>query len=294
MTDLTQASREEQLSLDGPHGDLAVRVYRSALEPIGGLVWVHGGAFVGGDLDMAESHWVAQQVAAAGYVVVTVDYRLAPTPEAWASFTASNPEGVRFPVASEEVGFTFIWASQQSGLAPDGTWSLGGASAGANLAAGAALRMRDGGDRLPHSLVLAYPLLHKELPPLCAELQVKYDSLPAQGRFSPETVMTINTNYVGHPDLLDHPYAFPGGHDVGGLPPTLIINSDIDSLRSSGEAFGTELATAGVDVSVVREPLTLHGHLNEPETVGAQRSIRRIHTWLLDGLHQSHSEGTPA
>jgi acetyl esterase/lipase len=112
------------------------------------------------------------------------------------------------------------------------------------------------------------------------ELRLKYESLPVQSRFSPDTVSSLNLNYVGDPALLDNPYAFPGGQDLTGLPPTLIVTSDVDSLRASGQLFGSELATAGVDVTVVREPDTLHGHLNEPSTPGAQRSMRRIDRWI--------------
>src|SRR3954468_11731814 len=63
----------------GPHGPVPVRVYT----PVGGaialpcLVWLHGGAFRMGDLDMPESDWTARQICArAGAVVVSVDYRL--------------------------------------------------------------------------------------------------------------------------------------------------------------------------------------------------------------------------
>ena len=43
--------------------------------------------------------------------------------------------------------------------------SVGGASAGANLAAGATLRLRDDDDWQPAALVLAYPVAHPSLPP---------------------------------------------------------------------------------------------------------------------------------
>jgi acetyl esterase/lipase len=41
------------------------------------LVWVHGGGFAGGSIDMPESDYVASELAASASVaVVTVDYRL--------------------------------------------------------------------------------------------------------------------------------------------------------------------------------------------------------------------------
>src|SRR4051794_38578267 len=56
----------------GPHGQVPVRVY---LPDDGGerpcLVWMHDGAFMGGDLDMPEADWTARQVCErAGAVVV--------------------------------------------------------------------------------------------------------------------------------------------------------------------------------------------------------------------------------
>ena len=57
-------------------------------------------------------------------------------------------------------------------------------------------------------------------------------------------------------------------------------NSEFDSLRSSGEAYAGELAASGVDVAVLREIGTHHGHLNQPDTPAAIRSIERVAAWL--------------
>jgi acetyl esterase/lipase len=195
-----------------------------------------------------------------------------------------SSDGVRFPVPSEELAFAFAWAVQSSGLgvAP-GRWSIGGASAGGNLAAGASLRLRDAG-RHPRSVVLAYPVAHYELPPHSAELAAKVAAIPG-GSFPPARVTAMNDNYLGHADGPDSPYAFPGGQDLRGVAPTFVVTSDIDGLRSSGEAYASELAAAGVDVLLVREDGTRHGHLNQPDTAGAARSIARIIAWLtVDAL----------
>ncbi len=62
-----------------------------------GLVWLHGGAFVGGDLDMPEADWVARQICdRAGAVVVSVDYRLA-------------VGGVTYPVPHDDVVAAVRW-----------------------------------------------------------------------------------------------------------------------------------------------------------------------------------------
>ncbi|MFE7406955.1 alpha/beta hydrolase [Isoptericola sp. NPDC057559] len=284
--------------LDGPHGDLRVRVYVPAGAPVAGLVWAHGGAFVHGDLEMPEADGVARGLAAAGVAVVSVEYRLVPAIDYRASEAEPGAGGVRFPVPSEEVAFAFAWASATStgpvaaslGV-PAGRWSLGGASAGGDLAAGAALRLRDGevpgvpgvpgvDAGAPRSVVLAYPVTHQELPVPSAELAAKIAALPPEKDFPPAAVRAMNANYLGHDGPATSPYAFPGGHDLRGLPPTLIVNSDHDALRSGGEAYAAELAAAGVDVMVDREDGTTHGHLNQPDHPGCARTLARFAAWL--------------
>jgi acetyl esterase len=255
-------------NITGPHGPVRVRCYIPA-QPAGiGLVWLHGGAFCMGDLDVPEADWVSRTLAAEGITVVSVDYRLA-------------VEGVHFPVPSDDVLAAWRWACSDDRLGvPADHWHLGGGSAGANLAASVALQVRDLGETPPRSTVLAYPVMHTVLPTAAAELQAKVAQLPAECRFTAEASRDLNLNYVGREELLTHPYAFPANADLHGLPPALIINCDLDDLRASGEAYGAALALAGVDVAVVREVGVRHGHLNEPTLPGAIRTVARIAAWL--------------
>ena len=69
--------REQEVP--GPHGPIRVRIY-TPLDPTTSgrpaLVWLHGGAFLAGDLNMPEADGVARHMcAAADAVVVSVDYR---------------------------------------------------------------------------------------------------------------------------------------------------------------------------------------------------------------------------
>jgi acetyl esterase len=283
------AQPPEDLTLDGPHGSLRVRLYRAGTPAPGApaLVWSHGGAFAYGDLDMPESDWVARQLAERGISVLAVDYQLAPEPDV-PGFTGPDRRttGARFPVASEEVTAAFEWMRDNAdrlGASP-GNIAFGGASAGANLTAGAALRLRDAGGGQPRSVILAYPLVHPDLPIARPEVAEKIEALPPEARFPPEIVELLNLNYVDDPAHLAHPYAFAGGKNLAGLPPTFILNSDADDLRSSGEQFGAELVAAGVDVLVCHEPGTRHGHLNEPENPAAVRSIDRMAAWITSGI----------
>jgi len=276
--------RSSDRTIDGPHGSIPIRLYsRSRGSGVAagnrpGLVWVHGGGFIGGDLDMPEADWVSRQLAERGIAVVSVFYRLSPPLD-------GSGDGVRFPVASEEGTAAFSWAHahvDELGADPD-RLSLGGASAGANLSAGAALRLRDAAAAQPQTVLLVYPLVHSRLPEFSAELAAKVAADP-DSVISAEDIVELNANYLGDAaDAAQSPYAFPAGHDLRGLPPTFILNSDIDTLRASGEAYAAELAAAGVDVLVLREDGTHHGHLNEPTLPAAQASIERIAAWLAGG-----------
>lgn len=305
--------------LPGPHGDLPVRLYPvpDGVPCVAGLVWAHGGGFMYGDLDMPEADHVARTLAAQGVVVVSVDYRLCPPIDQEDPSAPLEPGGVRFPVAHDELVLAFRWAVGADLGAPAGSWSLGGASAGGNLAAGASVHLRDdaaadgatgpdgaadvppsgtAAQRAPRSTVLAYPVLHDGLPAPSPELAAKIAALPADRNFPPDVVRRMNDNYLGDGRGPVAPaYAFPGGTDLRGLPPTLIVNSDHDALRSSGEAYAAELAAAGTDVYLVREDGTFHGHLNDPDHPGCARSLARIATWLTSDVlvGTAHEPPTP-
>jgi acetyl esterase len=264
----------------GPHGAVGIRIYTPE-SPIGiGIVWIHGGGFQLNDVDVPEADWVSQLFAEAGITVVSVNYRLA-------------TGGVHFPVPSDDCLAAWQWATEQSdlGVAP-GAWHVGGGSAGGNLAASVSLQARDGKKRLPRTNVLVYPAMHSTFPEPSAELAEKLANLPPEMQIPPELPNEINLNYVGDPALLTHPYAFPAYARLEGLPPTLIINSDADLLRTSGEAFGAQLVLAGVDTVVIREAGVYHGHLNEPENPGAQRTVDRMIDWLTaSSLYGEAHEG---
>jgi acetyl esterase len=258
------------LRLDGPHGPVPVRRYGPAGDGSHpGLVWAHGGSFRWGDLDMPESDAVGRALAALGAVVVSVDYRLA-------------VDGVRYPVPSDDVLAAFLDVAARAaelGIDPD-RLSLGGGSAGGNLAAGAAKRLRDRGGVRPATVVLAYPSLHPRLPELPPELAAKVAAQPPGERRTPEALDEINRNYVGDPALLDDPYAMPALGDLHDLPPTLVVTSEHDALRASAQLYAAALIEAGNDVAVVLEHGTPHGHLNEPGHPGAERTIARIADWI--------------
>ncbi|WP_411700931.1 alpha/beta fold hydrolase [Conyzicola sp.] len=227
------------------------------------LVWLHGGGFAAGDLDMPEADVVARElVARAGVTVVSVDYRLA-----------------AFPAGADDVVAVVSFTSRATGPV-----LLGGTSAGGNLALAAALRLRDAGTPLA-ALVLAYPYLHRVNPPATAELEERMAPLPESVRFAPAKMTAMATFYLG--PLADDPppLAYPGTAysdtaDFAGLPPTLVIGAEYDDLLPSALDAASRLRAAGVPVSEYLETGVLHGHLNTPGLPGALRTLDEM-AWFL-------------
>ena len=260
------------ITIPGPHGDVPARLYRRpASVADAALVWVHGGGFIAGDLDMPESHWVGLALAAVGLPVLAVDYR-------------KCLHGVHYPIPSDDVLAAWRWALQHA--SDLGTTAerlhLGGASAGGALVAGVTKRLRDGAGPMPASVVLVYPLVHAELPPLSEELAAATAGL-TENAFPPKVVRELNEWFAGTEAALADPYVFAGTGDVSGQPPVYVLNSEADHLRASGEAYAAQLEAAGGRVRVELEPGSQHGHLNAPFEPVGERSMGRIIEWLREG-----------
>ncbi len=177
---------------DTKAGSVPVRIYGTGSTC---LVWLHGGAFRMGDLDMPEADRVARELAhRAGIVVVSVGYRLA-------------VGGVAYPAPLDDVVTALRWVRAELGV---DRVCAGGASAGGNLAAGAALRLRDEDGWQPVALALAYPVLHPLLPPAPASLVAEMAEVPAILHFPPGEVRATTENYLGGPLSRADGYAMPG------------------------------------------------------------------------------------
>lgn len=253
----------------GP-AEVPIRVHLPA-EPSGvGVLWLHGGGFVGGSYDDPEGDGVARALAQDGSVVVTAEYR-----------HADPTRGVHYPVPSDDVLAAWSWfVDNAASYGADGPLHLGGASAGGNLALGAALRARDAGDELPASLLLAYPTLHATQREPSAELAQQLHPLAPEQRWSADIVREMYRDYLG-PALADPPApAAPGTAEPAGLPPILIVASRIDGLRASAEEYAQHLARVGHPHQYVIEDGALHGQLNTPEVVQCARTLDRLRAWV--------------
>lgn len=267
------------LVLDGPHGAVPARTYRRRDETTGdALVWVHGGAWITGSIDQPEAHWVALRLAARGITVLSVSYRKA-------------LHGVKFPVPSDDVFAAWTWATAHPEELDSsrGCIHIGGASAGANLAAGVSVRAAAADVPDPASVILVYPLVHAALPEPSAELEEAIGRMARGSNFTPEGVAALTEHYAGAAAATD-PVAFAGNADLGGQPATLIVNAEADELRSSGEEYARQLRDADVDVEVTYEPGTFHGYLDDPALPQARTTLSTIERWITG---TRGSDGTP-
>jgi acetyl esterase len=225
----------EERALVGPEGPIGLRIYRPALAGSSGIfVCFHGGGWVIGDLDTADG--VCRQLAnAAGCIVASVDYRLAP----------EHP----YPAAVLDAYAATSWvADHGAALGGNGKLAVGGESAGGNLAAAVALKARDeGGPRIDLQL-LAYPVVDHDL-----TRQSCVDN--ARGPIlETEALRWFWDHYCPDPARRDEPYAAPlRARSHAGLPPALVLVAELDPLLDEGEAYARKLAEAGV-------PATLHRH----------------------------------
>ncbi len=260
----------------GPNGPVPVRIYRRrqrSPDPVVGLVWFHGGAFMWGDLDIPEADHFARQMAhRTGAVVISVDYRLC-------------NDKVHLPVPHDDSYAVYTWVRQHAadlGIDP-ARLAVGGGSAGGTLAASVSLHASDTGQR-PWQMLLAYPVLHPDLPEAGDELRAAIEATPPALQFTPQACVQINEYVLGRPNSTATAYDFPGlAPDHSRFPPAYIENSEFDTLRASGERFAEDLAAAGVPVEQVTAEGVPHGHLGAVGSPMLEAAYQRFARRLLTG-----------
>ncbi len=233
----------EQRSIGGPGGPLRLRIYRPhGNGPFPLLVFFHGSGFVLCSLDTHDG-MCRNLCAGAGCVVVSVDYRLAPEH--------------KFPAPLDDCVFATRWAAQHADdLSADGSRiALAGDSAGGNLAAAAALRLRDEGGPALRGQLLIYPVTDYYTPgtPSYRENADGYG-------LTRDTMIWFWDHYLADAADATDPYASPlRAATVAQLPPALVVTAEFDPLRDEGEAYAAQLRAAGVVAPTSRWDGMNHG-----------------------------------
>ena len=198
-----------------------------ALLPV--LAYLHGGGFTLFSID-THDRLMREYAAAAGCVVVGVDYPLAPE--------------AKYPVALNRLVALAGWLAEHgAALGLDAArLALGGDSAGGNLALAAALRLRDAGrGHAICGLLLNYGAFDSH----CSDAAEALHGGP--GAILDRAEMQYYwANYLRTPADAEDPYACPIHAALAGLPPCFLAVAELDVIAEQSHAMAAALAAAGV------------------------------------------------
>jgi acetyl esterase len=224
-------------------GTVPIRIYQNDGQPSGLIVYFHGGGFVIGSIGLMDN--VARELAnVTGAVVISVEYRLAP----------ENP----YPAGLEDCESVTRWALSNVDRfnVPPRRVFVAGESAGGNLSAAVALRLRDSGERSLAGQILMYPGVAG---PLQHPSTVEFDGLVIS-RKAGENYWAA---YSGNQNIERDPYAAPlSAESLEDLPPALVVLGGCDMLRDEGRAYAGRLRDAGVEVDEICYAGQPHGFIN--------------------------------
>lgn len=268
-------ARRERVRIPVPGGTIDALVYR----PFGDGPWpahlfVHGGGWALGSIDHAVVDATCRErCIGADCVVLSIDYRKAPE--------------ARYPLPIEDVLASLAWLHERAGDlgARRDRITIGGQSAGANLAAAAALRIRDEGGP-----AVAFQLL--EVPAL--DLTLTCPSLATYGQgygLTADAMRQFRRAYLVSPDQATEAYASPSlAPDLTGLPPAHVMTAEFDPIRDDGETYARRLEAAGVPVTYAMHAGHVHGSGGFTAVMASARAWRDEIVRVLARAHEEVHE----
>lgn len=213
----------------------------SKMNPL--FIDIHGGAFIFASPE-EDDYFCTQLHEQLGMTVISLDYPL--TPE------------TKHPDVLNAVYAAILSVRDNAcewGIDPDNI-SIGGHSAGGNLAAAVCLLAKQRGDLKLRCQMLAYPWVD----PGC--------TLPPEQRYHdefdlPQDLLDFAAGCYADEDALHHDalctLVCAGISQLEGLPPVIMITCEHDSLRTEGEEYARKLILAGVEVIFKRQHDAGHG-----------------------------------
>jgi len=246
-------SRYRRISFQITPSPVACRLFRPTTgAPV--AVYLHGRGWAFGGIP--ESEPVCRRVAdRSGWAMLSVDYRLAPEHPHPAALTDLERVLAALPRHAVELGVDTT------------RLAVAGDSAGANLAAAAAMRAR-GRAAPPWRLqVLLYPILD-----LAGDHPSRHEFATGYG------LDHLAIDWHAHAYAPDRatwarPDVSPLRADtLAGLPPALVITAGCDPLRDEAEAYAARLADDGVPTVCTRYPGMIHGFA-DPDRFDAAHTV---------------------
>jgi acetyl esterase len=205
------------------------------------LLYIHGGGFqiVGTTVHLKMLEKIVQET---GHTVVYVNYHLAP----------KHP----FPAGFFDCYHALLWMKNHASYLhiDEDKISVGGDSAGGNLATGIALYARDkSGPKIIKQLLL-YPVIdvNQETPSM-----KEYHDTPMWNSVLNKSMWEIYLKN-GHFDMLK--YASPSIADLENMPKTYIETAQYDCLRDEAIEYAKNLVKAGNQVIEFHTRKTVHGY----------------------------------
>ena len=215
----------------GANGEFGARIYMPAGAPSGPLpvvLYFHGGGWVIAGLDAydASPRAIAKGLKA---IVVSADYSYAPEH--------------KFPAAHDDAIAAYRWvlANAKEWGGDPAKIALVGESAGGNLAIDTAIAARDAKLQKPVAEVLVYPVAGVD-----TETASYKEDASAKPLNKDMMFWFFDKVLKSDADKNDPRLDIIGKADLKDLPPTTIINAQIDPLRSDGEMLSDKLKQAGV------------------------------------------------
>jgi acetyl esterase len=227
----------------GPGGPLRLRIYRPERKrDLPMMVFFHGSGFVLCSLDTHDG-MCRNLSAGSGCTIVSVDYRLAPEH--------------KFPAGLDDCVFATRWAVERANEldADPSCVVVAGDSAGGNMAAATALRLRDEGGRALRGQLLIYPVTDYHTPGTPS-----YERNAEGYGLTRDTMKWFWRHYLNDESEAANPYVSPlRAPDLSGLPPALVVTAEYDPLCDEGELYAQKLRAAGVPAEYQCWPGMNHG-----------------------------------
>ncbi len=238
-----EVAEVREVEAPGPGGPVPIRVLRplgAGEGPLPLVAYLHGGGWVIGSLDGFDP--LCRALAnRSGAIVASVDYRLAP----------EHP----FPAAPDDARAAVRWLHEQAPAlgADPGRLAIAGDSAGANLAAVTARRLRDEGGPPLRLQALVYPVTDSALN--TPSYREKGDGFG----LSAASMARFWRLYLDGADGRQQDASPLQAAELAGLPPAFVLTVEDDVLRDEGEAYARALERAGVPVTLRRYDGPIHG-----------------------------------